>query len=243
MSTPAVFGSLRPRPIRGPRRSGPCIARWPLRCRSSATPSRRRHRTELLPSRSLVKRSPSASAASTVPTALNLIRSALPPSGPSSSWPSIDLPSGWRRSRSTAKTGGEQRVKEAVKNSQRWANTIEREVFRSMPEFEFVLSICLGIGLAAACGFRVFVPLLGISTAAVAGQVHLAYGFEWLGTWPAFACFLTATILEIAAYYIPWIDNLLDSIATPAAVVAGTIITASVITDMSPLMQWTLAII
>jgi Domain of unknown function (DUF4126) len=112
-----------------------------------------------------------------------------------------------------------------------------------MPDFEFVLSICLGIGLAAACGFRVFVPMLGISTAALAGHVHLAYGFEWLGTWPAFACFLTATILEIAAYYIPWIDNLLDSVATPAAVVAGTIITASVITDMSPLMQWTLAII
>jgi len=112
-----------------------------------------------------------------------------------------------------------------------------------MPDFEFVLSICLGIGLAAACGFRVFVPMLGISTAALAGHVHLAYGFEWLGTWPAFACFLTATILEIAAYYIPWIDNLLDSVATPAAVVAGTIITASVVTDMSPLMQWTLAII
>src|SRR5262245_46477014 len=112
-----------------------------------------------------------------------------------------------------------------------------------MPEFDFVLSICLGIGLAAACGFRVFVPMLGISTAALAGHVHLAYGFEWLGTWPALACFLTATILEIAAYYVPWIDNLLDSVATPAAVVAGTIITASVITDMSPLMQWTLAII
>jgi Domain of unknown function (DUF4126) len=112
-----------------------------------------------------------------------------------------------------------------------------------MPEFEFVLSICLGIGLAAACGFRVFVPMLGISTAALAGHVHLAYGFEWLGTWAAFACLLTATIVEIAAYYVPWIDNLLDSVATPAAVVAGTIITASLITDMSPLMQWTLAII
>jgi hypothetical protein len=112
-----------------------------------------------------------------------------------------------------------------------------------MPEFELVLSICLGIGLSAACGFRVFVPLLGISTAALAGHVGLSSGFEWIGTWPAFACFLTATALEIAAYYVPWIDNALDSIATPAAVVAGTIVTASVITDMSPLMQWTLAII
>ena len=112
-----------------------------------------------------------------------------------------------------------------------------------MPELELVLSICLGIGLAAACGFRVFVPLLGISTAALAGDVDLASGFDWVGTWPALGCFLTATILEIAAYYVPWIDNVLDNIATPAAVVAGTVVAASVIADMSPLMQWTLAVI
>jgi len=112
-----------------------------------------------------------------------------------------------------------------------------------MPDLEFVLSICLGVGLAAACGFRVFVPLLGISSAALAGHVDLASGFDWVGTWPAFACFLTATILEIAAYYVPWIDNALDSIATPAAVIAGTVVTASVITDLSPLTQWTLAVI
>jgi hypothetical protein len=108
---------------------------------------------------------------------------------------------------------------------------------------EFALSICLGIGLSAACGFRIFVPLLGVSMAALSGHLHLAEGFEWLGTWPAFACFLTATALEVGAYYIPWLDNLLDSIATPAAVVAGTIITAAVMTDLSPMLQWTLAII
>jgi hypothetical protein len=108
---------------------------------------------------------------------------------------------------------------------------------------ELALSICLGIGLAAACGFRVFVPLLGVSAAALAGHLDLASGLEWMGTWPALACFLTATILEVAAYYVPWLDNLLDSIATPAAVVAGTIVTASVVTDLSPLMKWTLALI
>jgi Domain of unknown function (DUF4126) len=108
---------------------------------------------------------------------------------------------------------------------------------------DLALSICLGIGLAAACGFRIFVPLLGMSVAALAGQLELAEGFAWAGTWPALACFLTATVLEIGAYYIPWLDNLLDSIATPAAVVAGTIVTASVVTDMSPLMKWSLALI
>ncbi len=108
---------------------------------------------------------------------------------------------------------------------------------------ELALSICLGIGLSAACGFRVFVPLLGMSFAANAGHIDLADGFDWISTWPAFACFLTATILEIAAYYIPWLDNLLDSVATPAAVLAGTLVTAAVITDMSPLMKWSLALI
>src|SRR5262245_10612350 len=108
---------------------------------------------------------------------------------------------------------------------------------------DVVLSICLGIGLAAACGFRVFVPLLGVSMAALAGQVQLAEGVAWMGTWPALVCFLTAQILELGAYYIPWLDNLLDTIATPAAVVAGTIAMGSVVTDMSPLLKWTLALI
>ena len=112
-----------------------------------------------------------------------------------------------------------------------------------MPDLELIISICLGVGLAAACGFRVFVPLLGLSTAALSGQVPLAAGFEWVGTWPAFACFLSATIVEIAAYYVPWIDNALDSIATPVATVAGTLAAASVITDLPPLEKWTLAVI
>src|SRR5918995_2282128 len=108
---------------------------------------------------------------------------------------------------------------------------------------DFALSVCLGIGLAAACGFRVFVPLLGLSIAALTGYLELNENFAWAGTWPAFACFLTATILEIGAYYVPWLDNLLDSVTTPAAVLAGTVVTASVVTDMPPLARWSLALI
>jgi hypothetical protein len=108
---------------------------------------------------------------------------------------------------------------------------------------ELTLSVCLGVGLAAACGFRVFVPLLGVSVAAIAGHVQLAEDLAWVGTWPALVCFLMATVLEIGAYYVPWLDNLLDSIATPAALIAGTVAMGSVVTDMSPLMRWTLALI
>lgn len=108
---------------------------------------------------------------------------------------------------------------------------------------ETLLSICLGIGLSAACGFRVFIPMLIVSIAANAGHLTLAKGFEWLASDAAVMAFGIATVLEIAAYYVPWLDNLLDSIASPAAVIAGTIISASVMTDMSPFMRWTLAAI
>ena len=109
-----------------------------------------------------------------------------------------------------------------------------------MTEF---LSVALGIGLAAACGFRVFVPLLFVSIAAKAGKLTLVSSFQWMGTDAAMIAFSVATAIEIAAYYIPWLDNLLDTIATPAAVVAGAIISASVFTGMDPFLRWTLAVI
>lgn len=108
---------------------------------------------------------------------------------------------------------------------------------------ETLLSICLGIGLSAACGFRVFIPLLAISIASLSGHMNLAQGFEWIGTYPTFLTFGAAAAFEIAAYYIPWIDNLMDSIAGPAAVVAGILVAASGMLHMDPLLKWSLAII
>jgi hypothetical protein len=108
---------------------------------------------------------------------------------------------------------------------------------------ETILSLLVGIGLSAACGFRVFVPLLIASVAAHTGHLKLAAGFAWLGSDVALIAFAVATALEIVAYYVPWIDHLLDVIATPAAIVAGTLITASLVTDMSPFLRWTLAVI
>ena len=108
---------------------------------------------------------------------------------------------------------------------------------------ETLLSIGIGLGLAAACGFRVFVPLLVASIAARAGYLSLAAGFDWVGTEPALYAFATATVLEILAYYIPWLDNVLDAIATPAAVIAGMLVGAAVFTDLPPFLKWSLAII
>jgi len=106
-----------------------------------------------------------------------------------------------------------------------------------------LLGICIGIGLSAACGFRIFVPLLIMSVFALSGHLNLSPGFSWIGSYPALVAFATATAVEAAAYLIPGLDNLLDLVATPAAVIAGTLVTASFITDFSPFLKWTLALI
>lgn len=108
---------------------------------------------------------------------------------------------------------------------------------------DLLLSIVIGVSLAAACGFRVFVPLLIMSIAARTGDLTLAPGLDWIGSEAALFAFAFATALEIGGYYVPWIDNLLDSIATPAAVVAGTLTVGAVVTEMDPFLKWALALV
>lgn len=108
---------------------------------------------------------------------------------------------------------------------------------------ETVLALCIGLGLSAACGFRVFVPMLGLSLAAHAGHVSLSPEFRWLATEPALIALGFGTALEIAAYYVPWLDHFLDTLSTPAAIAAGIMVTASMLTDMSPFLRWSLAVI
>jgi hypothetical protein len=109
--------------------------------------------------------------------------------------------------------------------------------------FTSMLSVALGVGLAAATGFRIFLPLLLAGIAARAGWIPLNEGFAWLLSTPALMALGTAAVFETLAYYIPGIDHLLDVIAGPAAVVAGVIASASVMTDVAPGLMWPLAII
>lgn len=108
---------------------------------------------------------------------------------------------------------------------------------------DYLLLTLVGIGLAAACGFRVFVPLLVLSIASISGHAELSADFAWIGTWPALLILAVATAFEIAAYYVPWLDHVLDTLSTPAAVVAGIVVTASVVAGMSPVLRWSLAVI
>lgn len=108
---------------------------------------------------------------------------------------------------------------------------------------DLALSIVLGVALAAATGFRVFLPMLVVSGAAYTGHLHLDDSFAWLGTLSALIMLSVAAVVEILAYYIPVVDNLLDVVATPAAFVAGTVVSAAVMIDAPPMVKWTAAVI
>jgi Domain of unknown function (DUF4126) len=108
---------------------------------------------------------------------------------------------------------------------------------------DYGLSIVLGIALAAATGFRIFLPMLIMSVAAYTGHLSLAANFAWLGTPAALIMLAVAAVAEILAYYIPVVDNLLDALATPAAFVAGAVVSAAVMTDVPPMVKWTAAVI
>lgn len=108
---------------------------------------------------------------------------------------------------------------------------------------EIFLSILLGIGLSAATGFRIFIPALLTNIAAMNGFLDVGENFQWLASWPAFWILITATIFEIAAYYIPFVDNILDTIATPVAIIAGGLLTTSFIQIDQPALQWGLGLI
>ncbi len=105
-------------------------------------------------------------------------------------------------------------------------------------EKEIITAIAIGIGLSASCGFRVFVPMLIASIAARMNIFPLTEGFQWLASWPAIISFGTATAAEILAYYIPFVDNLLDTITTPLAVGGGTILLTSALPIDNEFLRW-----
>ena len=105
------------------------------------------------------------------------------------------------------------------------------------------LGIPVGLALSAAAGLRVFVPLLLTGGAARLGYLELTPGMAWIGSDVALLAFATATVVEVCAYFVPWVDNALDAIGAPAAVTAGIIATAAVTPELPPLVRWTLAIL
>ncbi|GAB3715276.1 hypothetical protein GCM10027592_55710 [Spirosoma flavus] len=107
---------------------------------------------------------------------------------------------------------------------------------------EWFVSACIGVGLAACCGFRVFVPLLIASIATKLGIIGTVSGYEWINGWPVLLGLSVATIFELGAYYIPWLDNLLDAIATPASIIAGTLLSTSFLHIDDDVLRWGLGL-
>ncbi len=112
-----------------------------------------------------------------------------------------------------------------------------------MSLIETLLAVALGLALAAAVGLRVFVPLLVVAVAARLGSFELPASFAWIATTPAVATFAIAAAAEVAAYYIPGVDNLLDLLMTPLALIAGTLVMVAPLWELPPLVKWTVAIV
>lgn len=112
-----------------------------------------------------------------------------------------------------------------------------------VPFLPYVLSAFIGIGLAAATGFRVFLPMFAVSLASYLHWIPTNESFEWLSGLPTLITTGIATVAEILAYYIPFIDHLLDTISVPMATVAGSVLFASQFADLGTFPQWALALI
>lgn len=107
-----------------------------------------------------------------------------------------------------------------------------------------LVAVSLGLGLSAASGFRVFLPPMLLSGAINFGLMDPSGHLAMLDGWEAFSLLLIAVVLEIGSYLIPWIDNLLDVVASPAAVVAGIALMGTVLgseTNFDPIVQWSIA--
>ena len=112
-----------------------------------------------------------------------------------------------------------------------------------VPFVPYVISAFIGIGLAAASGFRVFLPMFAVSLAAYMGWIPMNESFQWLSGLPTLVATGIAMVVEILAYYIPYVDHMLDTMSVPLATIAGSILFASQFTDLGAFPQWSLALI
>ena len=112
-------------------------------------------------------------------------------------------------------------------------------------DYHIISAVALGIALSACCGFRIFIPMLAGAIAAHNHWFTLSSDMGWLGSWPAIFCFATAALVEIAAYYFPFLDNILDAAAAPLAIAAGTVLSFAILPggDNEPLLRWVTALI
>ncbi len=108
----------------------------------------------------------------------------------------------------------------------------------NIPYLPYFISAFIGIGLAAASGFRVFLPMFAVSLASYMGWIPMNENFQWLAGLPTLITTGIATVVEILAYYIPYVDHLLDTASVPLATIAGSIMFAAQFTDLGTFPTW-----
>ncbi|WP_234109709.1 MULTISPECIES: DUF4126 domain-containing protein [Chryseobacterium] len=113
----------------------------------------------------------------------------------------------------------------------------------TIPYLPYLFSAFIGVGLAAASGFRVFLPIFAVSLASYMGWIPMNESFHWLAGWSTLVTTGIATLVEILAYYIPYVDHLLDTMSVPLATIAGSVLFASQFADIGAFPQWALALI
>lgn len=102
-------------------------------------------------------------------------------------------------------------------------------------------AVMAGICLSAAAGLRVFIPILALGLAARFEWLPISEQFMWMASEPVLVIIGIAALLEAGSYYIPIVDNLLDILATPAALAGGTVIVSSLLPEMNATAQWATA--
>lgn len=112
-----------------------------------------------------------------------------------------------------------------------------------IPYLPYILSAFIGVGLAAATGFRVFLPMFAVSIASYMGWIPMNEHFQWLAGLPTLITTGIATVVEILAYYIPFVDHILDTLSIPLATIAGSVLFASQFAEIGTFPQWALALI
>lgn len=116
-------------------------------------------------------------------------------------------------------------------------------MLENLPYWQYVIGAFIGIGLAAATGFRIFLPIFIVSLASYMGWIPVNEHFAWMSGLPTLIITGVATMVEILAYYIPFVDHLLDTISIPMATIAGSVLFASQFADLSAFPQGVMALI
>lgn len=94
---------------------------------------------------------------------------------------------------------------------------------------ELLAAICVGLGLSAAGGLRIFVPLLIAGLSQRLNLVELAPALSWTSSWTALCVLGLLSVAEGVGYCVPAVDHALDALSAPAGWLAGALLSVGLV--------------